>query len=254
MDIWAADKLVLVLGFVIPGFLCLKTYQALGLKTQKDSSQQLIDALAFSCINYALLAWPIMVVEASALRSSSPSLYMAFYGFVILVAPVAWGMLWMWMRKTKLMQQMLPHPMDKPWDYFFSMRKSHWVIVTLTDGRQVGGKFSSKSFASAAPAPEQIYLEEAWEVNGGGGLERARIESAGLLIMGNKISTLEFFQLHGEARGNERHSEDPGHKRLAANHTESTAAGECVRRLSAQHQQDAGAAASEEAISDMRQN
>jgi len=75
MDIWETNKLLLFVGFVIPGFISLKTYELLLPSTPKESAKQLIDAVAYSCINYALLLWPIFMVETGEIRSTCPSGY-----------------------------------------------------------------------------------------------------------------------------------------------------------------------------------
>lgn len=215
MDIWEEDKLKLFLAFVIPGFLSLKTYAAMGIKSLGDSSQQLIDAVAFSCINYALLAWPILAVEASNWQQIHPQRYLAFYAFVLLGAPVLWGVVWMLVRKTQLAQRFLPHPIEKAWDYVFSRRTSHWVIVTLTNGTRIGGKFAERSFCSSAPHPEQIYLEEAWHLAEGGGFDRPLKKTQGILVLGAEIAFIQLFELTQDNHGNEAHSDSPAPTRLA---------------------------------------
>src|SRR5690606_40625695 len=71
MDIWQTDKLVLFLAFVIPGFISIKCYQLAFPGTARPSSEQLVDAIAYSCINYAVLAVPIVLIERSTLSQSS---------------------------------------------------------------------------------------------------------------------------------------------------------------------------------------
>lgn len=55
MDIWTVDKLVLFIAFIVPGFVSLKAYELLAPRVTKESTQQLIDAVAYSSINYAIL-------------------------------------------------------------------------------------------------------------------------------------------------------------------------------------------------------
>ena len=196
MDIWDQNKLVLFIAFVVPGFVSLKSYELLCPRMSKDSSQQVIDAIAYSCINYAILLWPIWFIENESVRSSHPNIYISFYVFVLLVAPVIWAIALRWMRTTKSFQKILPHPTAKPWDYVFAQRKRYWVIVSLRDGKKIGGRYDMNSFASSAPATEQIYLEECWVVNDDGGLERPRIGTAGILVMAADIITVEFFQIN----------------------------------------------------------
>jgi hypothetical protein len=195
MDIWAANKLFFFIAFVVPGFISLKTYALLQPTQVKDSAQQLIDAVAYSSVNYALLLAPIYAIEHFDVRSSHPTLYVLFYILVLLVAPIAWAWGFHWLRKTQLLQRSIAHPTSKPWDFVFEQRRPYWVIATLTDGRQIAGRYGAKSFASSSPAPEQIYLQEAWVMSDGGGLERARHETAGIIILGKEIVTIELFNI-----------------------------------------------------------
>ena len=70
MDIWDANKLLLFIAFVIPGFVSLKTYELLFPGAPKESDKLLIDAVAYSSINYALLLWPIYSIETHQVRQS----------------------------------------------------------------------------------------------------------------------------------------------------------------------------------------
>jgi Family of unknown function (DUF6338) len=195
MDIWETNKLLLFIGFVVPGFVSLKLYELLLPSTPKESAKQLIDAVAYSCINYALLFWPIFLVEKNQVRSTHPGVYITFYVFVLLVAPVAWVFLFQALRTTRFMQRALPHPTAKPWDYVFGQQKPYWMLVTLKDGKKIAGRYDTSSFASSAPAPEQLYLEETWVLNGDDGFERRRTDTAGILILAPDVVTIELFHV-----------------------------------------------------------
>lgn len=195
MDIWDANKLVLFIAFVIPGFVSLKIYDLLFPGIQKGSDKLLIDAVAYSSINYTLLLWPIYSVETYGIREFYPTAYVLFYVFVLLIAPIAWACMLKMLRTTQFFQRSMPHPTAKPWDFVFSQRKPYWAIVTLKDGRKIAGRYDSASFASSAPATEQLYLEENWILNDDGGFERSRNETAGILILSSEIVTVELFNL-----------------------------------------------------------
>lgn len=193
VSIWDSKKLLLFIVFVIPGFVTLKVYELLVPGETKESSKQLIDAVAFSCINYAILAAPIYLVETHALRDAHPFWYAAFYLFVLLVSPIAWPFLWVRFRNTRSAQRILRHPIGKPWDFVFEQGKSYWVIVSLKGGDKIAGLYGNSSFASSAPNREQIYLEEAWHMNEDGGFDRARDETAGIIVLTKEIDTVELF-------------------------------------------------------------
>lgn len=192
MDIWSEDRLALFVLFVIPGFIGMKFYELLCPGTYKDSSARVIDAIAYSSINYALLA--------PFLWGWRPSVACPFANYLaallaLVAAPMVWAYLWKTLRETKVFQKNAPHPIEKPWDFFFRQRKPHWVKITLNNGTIIGGKFYDRSFASSAPAEEQLYLEETWLLDEKGKFLRKINDSTGVLVLSKNISHVEFREL-----------------------------------------------------------
>jgi len=192
MDIWSQDKLVLFMLFVIPGFIGMKFYELLCPGTYKDSSARMIDAIAYSSINYALLA-PFL--WSWRLSTNYPlSIYLVSPLFLV-AAPLLWAYLWKRLRETEFFQKNAPHPIEKPWDFFFRQRKPHWVKITLNNGTIIAGKFYNRSFASSSPAEEQLYLEETWLLDDKGKFLRKINDTAGVLVLSKNISHVEFREL-----------------------------------------------------------
>lgn len=191
MDIWATDKFFLFFAFVIPGFISIKCYELLFPGSSRSSSEQLIDAIAYSSMDYAILAYPIIAIEKNGVLGRSQWFIFALYVFVLLVAPVLLALFWGFLRSCDFFQKKAPHPTGKPWDYVFSQRKPYWVKVTLKNGTVIAGKYADNSFASSAPASEQIYLEETWLVNEKGGFERKKNSTAGVIILSADILYIE---------------------------------------------------------------
>lgn len=193
MDIWEANKLVLFVAFVIPGFVSLKVYELLFLRATKDTANQLIDAVAYSCLNYAILFPAIYYVNSCNIESTHPIWFGVFWFVVLFFAPVIWVCALLAIRRSSFLQRWLPHPTESPWDYVFGNRNSYWVIITMKDGKRLGGKYGGKSFSSSGTSKEQIYIEETWELNVDGGFERAKDTTAGTLIVSSDIESIEFF-------------------------------------------------------------
>lgn len=149
MDIWSVDKLLLFIAFVIPGFLSIKFYQLIFPGTLRNAADQLIDAVAYSCINYALLFWAVIYVESHGLRQIHPALYYIFYVFVLFVSPFFLVLAWKWLRTHDLFKGAAPHPTGKPWDFVFSQKKPYWIVIHLKNGQKVGGKYAGNSLQLA---------------------------------------------------------------------------------------------------------
>lgn len=191
MDIWEYSKLLLFIAFVVPGFIAIKVYELLSPSTHTDSSQRLVDAISYSCINYALLLVPIYFVETCDIRQSSPNWYLAFYVLVLFVSPVALVVGWKLLRELECVQKFVPHPTQKPWDFVFAQRGTYWLVVTLKNGEKIAGMYGPNSFSSSSPSPEQIYLEEQWILNEEGGFERKVEQTSGIIILSSEIVSVE---------------------------------------------------------------
>lgn len=192
MEILDQDKLVLFIAFVVPGFIAIKCYELLSPYLRGNASQQVIDAVAYSCINYAAMFTPMYFVEAQNLQSTSPLAYSLFYAYVLLGNPVLLVVVWFTVRQSDLVQRFMPHPTQKAWDYVFGKRRAYWVIVNLKDGTKIGGMYGPDSFASSAPAEEQIFLEEQWVLSEEGGFDRPVEQTSGIMILGSEIRSIEF--------------------------------------------------------------
>jgi uncharacterized protein DUF6338 len=191
MNIWELDKLIVFIGFVVPGFISLKTYELLSPTALVASSKQVVDAVAFSSMNYALLSWAILLVERSQLSQNAPVLYGGFYLVILFLAPIAWASLWHCLRRTQWFQSRAPHPTELPWDFLFSQRKHYWMVVTLKSGSVVAGLFREESFASSSPADRQLYLQEQWLLDDQGGFDRPVVQTAGVIVATSEIETVE---------------------------------------------------------------
>jgi hypothetical protein len=195
MDIFEPNKILLFIAFVIPGFVSLKAYELFFLARSKNSNSQLIDAITYSCLNYAILLSPIYYINIHTNMLKSNSFYVALIiFFALFIAPILWVFLIKLVRNTQWLQKCLPHPTERAWDYIFENKKPYWVIVKLVNGTNYAGKYAYKSFSSSGAANLQIYLEEAWSLNSDGGFEHVRATTSGILIVTSEIESIEFFQ------------------------------------------------------------
>jgi len=191
MDIWDANKLVLFIAFVIPGFVSIKCYQLAFPGSARPMSDLIVDAVAYSSINYAVLS-PLLVLALDRHWLATPTSAVAICLFVLLLAPMLWVWLWRYLRTREFFQRAIPHPIGLPWDFVFRQRECYWVKVVLKDGTVVAGRYAERSFASSAPAGPQLYLEETWLLNPAGGFLRKKNETRGVLIITSDISHIEF--------------------------------------------------------------
>lgn len=202
MDIWDKSKIIIFLLFVIPGFISMKVYSVLRPNAIFDTSKAIIEIVSYSCMNYAIWFFPIYCIESSEFYLTHPVLYFLIYLSILFISPILLTIFFSWMRTWNWLRTFMLHPTGKAWDYFFGLRVPCWVIVTLKDGKKIAGKYGANSFASSAPEPEQIYLEEHWVLSNDGGLERPRVSTLGILILSKDIEHLEFFRFESQTTTN----------------------------------------------------
>jgi hypothetical protein len=189
-----SDTLRLILIFFVPGFISMKIYDLFVPSERRDFSKSLMEAVSFSCINFALTYWAIIAINTDNYPSEHPIPYYLSSLGILFLAPIFWPILYSQMMKLPFFRQRTIHPIPKPWDYVFSKGESLWVIVHLKDGRRIGGRYDTKSFTSSFPADEQIYLEEVWQLDEKGRFKNQIEASRGLIISQSNFEAIEFFE------------------------------------------------------------
>jgi len=215
MDITTPDRLILVVLFVIPGFVAMKVYAILSSAPRLDASKAIIDAVAFSCCNYAVFAFPIYWMRHVGLATSKPEVYAIAWVGIILIGPLLLAVSVFSLRRWKWMNRWLPHPVDRAWDYIFGKRESFYLIITLTSGKRIGATYGSNSFASSYPADPEIYVEEAWDVDDAEGFIRRHTKTRGLLITGSAIESIEFIGPYDDDEQGSTETESTDERRIS---------------------------------------
>lgn len=194
MDIWQADKLSLFLTMVVPGFVSLKVWDLLVPSERRDFSKSLVDAVAYSAINFALLFWLVAYVSRPDLFKESLFGYLTGHFLLLFAFPVFWPVALLWLMRTKFVSRFVVDPIQKPWDFVFAKREPAWVIIHLRNGGVIGGRYGARSFASSFPAPEQIYLEEIWALDERRNFVHRIERTKGVIVLGEDILAVEFFE------------------------------------------------------------
>lgn len=192
MDIFTFNKFIAFALLFLPGFVSIKIYDLVIANEPRDFSKSLLEVIAYSTINLAALSWLIWPLLAFHIYITHPVLFGLAALLILLIFPALWPMLYIKITKSKWLASHLVGPIRRPWDWFFNKTQPVWVIVTLTDGRKIAGVFFDNSYASSYPLPEQIYLEEVWELDENDAFKQAAKGSKGVIIC-KDIATIEFF-------------------------------------------------------------
>lgn len=190
----------LFLLFFVPGFVSLKTYDLLVPGERRDLSKSLYDAVAYGALNLGVLFWAFDLI----LGATMPRFWWYLCWFIALVlCPVLWPIIAIKARQWRWIRRFVHDPQPRVWDCVFRKRDCYWIIAHLKD-RRIGGAFATASFASSAPSPTELFLEEVWNLDAEGRFV-SRVEStAGVFIPGDQIVAIEFFRYYSEHEPRER--------------------------------------------------
>ena len=194
MNIWEVDKALLFVVLFVPGFISIKVYELIVATEKRDFSKSIAEAVAYSALNFAVLWWPLSLISSPNYYEQHPSLYILILFSVFLIFPALWPVLFYRLSKLAIFKKHLLSPISQPWDHVFSNRESYWVVIHLTDGSTIRGKYAKQSASSAFPSPKEIYLEEVWRPGEKGGFKEKVPRSKGVIVLESQISHVEFFQ------------------------------------------------------------
>jgi len=193
MNVFNNSNLFLFIIFFVPGFVSITIHDLLIASEKRDFSKSVLEVIAFSAFNLALLSWLIFLLLHFKIYENHPFIFSGLVLLIIFFFPALWTLIYIKAINSSWLAKRIVHPIKRPWDWFFSKRESCWMIVTLKDGRKIGGVFSDKSYASSFPLPEQIYLETIWNLDQDGRFVTPVERSKGVIILNEGISTVEFF-------------------------------------------------------------
>jgi hypothetical protein len=192
MDLLTNDNVTLFVILFLPGFISVKIHRLLIADEKYDFTKNLFEIIGYSLINFILFSW-LFFINAYFTWFINFPLGFYFSCFLIFICgPLCWPVLLNKILEGRKIKPYVVSNSKSAWDFYFTKRQPAWVIVHLKDGRKIGGKFSTKSFASPYPCKETIYIEELWK------LENDKFigvvpRTGGILIISDEIFAIEFF-------------------------------------------------------------
>ena len=182
----SSDNFMYFLLLFMPGFIFIKSSNLFVATGENDFSKNWYDAVA-----YGIIFSGLTYIAYQLLNKYIPLHFFLVVGMIIL--PSISPMIIKWFRDKPCFYKHMLRLEVSAWDYVFSSRQSYWVILHLKDGRDVAGVYSNKSFTSAFPYAKDIYLEELWTLDENKKFLAPVPRSAGLWIIADEISSVEFF-------------------------------------------------------------
>lgn len=193
------NAVIAIILFIIPGFITDRIIALTIPRAKRESTEIILTAITFSCINYAIFSWLILLMIFTVRYETW---FIFSWLVILLLGPIIEGFAFNWLVNSKLYRKIFSllklkniRLIPKSWDYQFGKEEPYWILITLKDGNKIGGFFGTHSFASSFPAEEDLYIEELWEIDEEGRFEQPIENSGGCLVRRNDINFIEFFKL-----------------------------------------------------------
>jgi hypothetical protein len=167
------EAVILLLYLVVPGYIAVKVYDLLAPGERRSLGDTIIDILAWSFILLMFWFWPFVTLYQYSDSLSVGLRYLIVFVLTILAVfatPVLAAYLLYTVRHRGFVRGMAEgsssHPSPTSWDWFFSEKaNNYYVRFHLKTGEKLGGYFGENSFATSFPNKQEVYIEEAWQLD-----------------------------------------------------------------------------------------
>jgi hypothetical protein len=190
--------------FLMPGFLVAFWVNLLVPLRPNTDNKNIITYLLLSLVVYLpvllFLGWK---GKLPYLQSFRQMVWLLGLFLVLIPFLLGWGLskvvhgrkLWGW--TERILKVKAVHPVASAWDRAFQRDDNPWVLVTLKDGRLVGGRWDDGAVASSDQVERDLFLREVYEVPPSGEWKSIG-SSLGMLIKADQIGLIEFIRPNEE--------------------------------------------------------
>ena len=199
------QTVIIVLTCLVPGFILYSTSSLFTVRRSETKELLFLRFVTFTALNFiACLIWVRLILASNFIqehpwRTIQYLIWINFGCPVVLGLLVAWIDHWQLPRKlAKLIGLQPMHSSPTAWDYCFSHlahRGPRFVIVTLKDGKQIGGLFAYPAVASSDSSDRDIYLVDTHYLDTdevGNKKWVSQLQNDGILIVGGEVRSFEF--------------------------------------------------------------
>jgi vacuolar-type H+-ATPase subunit I/STV1 len=170
-------------AFVVPGAVSLQVYRLKVSTRDQTLRENLIEAIVFSVVNFAILYWLIVYAVSPRALNERPIESYVIIMFAFFVAPSIWPFLLVVILTLMERLRLIQPRANTGWDHYFNnLRRGSYVVVHLHDGSYIGGKFGQASYASGYPDSGHLFLEELWEIGPEGNFTGEVLEGQGVIL------------------------------------------------------------------------
>ena len=182
--------------FIMPGFLINNIIDATNPPKNRTETILSLRYLGYSIINCAFLSWAYKIILP--LKDTHPVRFWLLFLLITFIGAMIIGFLLAILKQNNVVKKIWDilhirtiHPTPTAWDYIFSQQAASYVIVTLQDGTEIRGLYSTKSFCSSENDCNDIFIEKTYKIGDNGEWIESP-DSNGIYIACGNIKHIEF--------------------------------------------------------------
>ena len=213
--------LLIIVLFVIPGFLTDSVYGFSTARAKREVPDAFLSYIFWSLVNAAPILAMLLLLLPDVLRVgwrqyliTNSRLVAAATILSLFVLPVLIALIAVKLSQRNNVRRFMLRAFGlrlgqppKAWDKVFAANVPFQALITLTDGTRIGGGWGEDSFASAFPADEDLFLEVEFTVDPDGRLLSPVERSGGVLLKHSEIRSIQIYRPEEEGDGKEVHDE-----------------------------------------------
>jgi hypothetical protein len=178
------ERLFLFASFVFPGFVSIMAHRLRLPQKETLLKDQMLEAVAFSLINFALVVWPAYQLTWPV--NEQPKWWHSWLAVLLAfaVSPFFLGWTSVSLRKWAALRGWVIAAEKTAFDWAFGSQRGCWIKVRLNDDSWVGGRFDkiTNSFASAFPEPGHLFIGQLWGLDDTGNFTEPLKDAPGLVL------------------------------------------------------------------------
>ena len=191
-----------VLGFVallLPGFISLQVYSMRRGGERRKLNEALLDVIVYSFATDIVVLGGFAAISAAVPGAAQPAAKIIFGITALLVFPAALAFAWVELQRrmirSGIINESAPKLLENMLDRVVRERLELGAIVTLRDGRKVGGRVTAPAYTRSQATHEEIVLGEVWTMDEEGAIFLSAVKgSVGVVITRADCETIEFIR------------------------------------------------------------
>lgn len=185
------EMLGLLFALAFPGLLSMRVYRLLMPVGDVDWKDGLLGAMFYTALNNIALFPLVRFILDGQNAIATPWWYWGALFVLVLAAPVAWPIVWVYAATKTGLRKWLIIPYRTAFDYCFSYRTTCFVLVHLKGGKMIGGWYGKNGYATTFPDSGDLFLSAAVHLAPNGEFASVVSSSVGVLVRRDEYTHLE---------------------------------------------------------------